>query len=124
MNKRTLSALAAVLLCVALAGCRNRARLATDAERVTPEPGAIVTIEPAATASNEIQTPKAPQPIDASGTVDETDLGPLAGWLALAALLLLFVGICGGAMYLYAAGIGAAIIRRNSHLFTHGGKQP
>ena len=124
MNKRTLSALAAVLLCVALAGCRNRARLATDAERVTPEPGAIVTIEPAATASNEIQTPKAPQPIDASGTVDETDLGPLAGWLALAALLLLFVGICGGAMYLYAAGIGAAIIRRNAHLFTHGGKQP
>ena len=119
MNKQILAVL---LLCVALAGCRNRARLA--AESGTPEPGAIVTTEAIATASNEIQTPKAPQPIDTAGAVDETDLGPLAGWLALAALLLLFVGICGGAMYLYAAGIGAAIIRRNSHLFTHGGKQP
>ena len=120
MNKRDPKlARWAGLLCIVvlllLAGCRNRARLATEA---TEPPAALATVELIATPEPIETTP--PQPIaqDAGGAV--ADLGPFVNWFALASVLLLFLGIAGGAVYVFASGVGGVIVRRNSHLFTRG----
>ena len=101
------------LLCIVvllLAGCRNRARLATEA---TEPPAALATVELIATPEPIETTP--PQPIAQDAGAD---LGPFINWLALISVLLLFVAIASGAFFVYCYFISRWAFQRNSHLFT------
>lgn len=115
MNTQTVKRWAVVLLltvAMLLAGCRNRARLATEVDTTDPGAPIVATIEPI--------PPTPPAQIDTTGDVSSAgaDLGPFVEWYALISVLLLFVAIAGGAVYVFASCIGAAFIRRNSQLFT------
>ena len=120
MNKRTLSALAAVLLCVALltscggAIADRRAKLATaqpttNTATATPQPEQIQ------------NTP--PHPASVATGIEG---GPLLDTFATVAAGLSFVAMCGGVVFLFASGIGRMFIKRmdtqrTAELFTHGG---
>lgn len=108
-----------VLAVALLAGCggaitEKRAKLATT--QPTPEALATATPQP----DQNQDTP--PQPVSAGQLeADGLERGGMLDTFAAVSVGLLFLAICGGAVYLYASGVGAAIIRRNSHLFTTGG---
>lgn len=109
----------ALLAVALLAGCggaitEKRAKLATPQQ--APAQVATATPQPEQTQD----TP--PQPVSAGQLeADGIEGGPLLAIFASVSAGLLFLAICGGVVYLYASGVGAAIIRRNSHLFTTGG---
>ena len=113
MNRDPKLLLVAGLAVLLLAGCSG-AISAKRATLATAQPTAQA-VELTATAEPLAVETTQPQPItqDAGG-----DLGPFVEWYALISVLLLFVAMTGGAVYLFASRIGAAFIRRNSHLFT------
>ncbi len=120
MNKRDPKlARWAGLLCIVvlllLAGCRNRARLATEASE--PTPPALAPVEPTIPPTPLAQVDAF---ADSAGNVSsaEVDLGLFVNWFALISVLLLFLGIVGGTAYLFGVGVGRVLMRRHSHLFT------
>ena len=114
MTYKTLTALALMLLAL-MTGCggaiaERRAKLAT----VQPTPSAIATEIPQA---EQIQnTP--PQPASVATGIEGE---PWLGTFTAVSAGLMFVAVCGGVVYLYVWSVGRWLMRRNSHLFTHGG---
>ena len=109
-----------VVLLLLLSGCRNRARLATEASE--PTPPALAPVEPTIPPTPLAQVDAF---ADSAGNVSsaEVDLGPFIGWFALTSVLLLFVNISGVAMFLYASIVGRWLMRHNWHLFNIGGNR-
>ncbi len=110
MNIRRLIPL--VLLVVALAACRGRARI--EAAQIDATPAALATLTPA---PEQIQN-NPPQPASlATGDIESsaTDAGPWLDTFATVAAGLLFVSASGGVIFLFASMTGRAFIRSASH---------